>query len=287
MTHQYKIERNKKPYEGFRNNCNDCFGLCCVALYFTATDGFPNNKEAGTPCKNLKDDFRCNVHNQLREKGLKGCTAYDCLGAGQKVAQITFQGHDWRETNETSKAMFDVFLVMRQLQEMLWYLTDALMIQSNHELQVKINNMIQETESLTLQKADFLLSFPIEEHREKVNILLHETSELVRAKAKGIQKNNNKQKKDISSRKDLFGADLRKTPLVGADLRGAFLIAADLRGVDLSYANLIGADMRDTDIRGANLSDCIFLTQSQINTAKGDGSTRLPVMMERPLNWDH
>ncbi len=276
MIYQNKIERKKEKYEGFQSNCKDCYGLCCVALYFTASDGFPNNKEAGTPCKNLMEDYRCRVHNQLREKGLKGCTSYDCFGAGQKVSQITFQGHDWRESEETSKAMFDVFLVVRQLQEMLWYLTDALMIPSNHELQLNIKNMIQETETLTLQNAKFLLSFPIEEHREQVNILLHKASELV---------NNIKQKKDISSRKDLFGADLRKTPLVGADLRGAFLIAADLRGVDLSYANLIGADMRDTDIRSANLTDCIFLTQSQINTAKGDGSTRLPVTIERPLYW--
>ncbi|EDK34532.1 Hypothetical protein CKL_2520 [Clostridium kluyveri DSM 555] len=56
-------------------------------------------------------------------------------------------------------------------------------------------------------------------------------------------------------------------------MRGACLIAANIRGVDLSWADLIGADLRDTDLSGANLTNSIFLTQAQINTAKGDSHT--------------
>lgn len=73
-----------------------------------------------------------------------------------------------------------------------------------------------------------------------------------------------------------MGADLRKTDLRGANLRGAFLIAADLRESDLSGADLIGADLRDADLRGADLVKSVFLTQMQINTAKGDAHTKLP-----------
>ena len=68
-------------------------------------------------------------------------------------------------------------------------------------------------------------------------------------------------------------------------MRGACLIAANLRGVDLSGADLIGADLRDADIRGADLTHSIFLTQAQINTAKGDSSTKLPIQLSRPINW--
>lgn len=108
-----------------RGDCEKCFGLCCVALYFSASEGFPVDKNAGKPCPNLLKDFNCSVHKELREKGLKGCTAYYCFGAGQKVAQVTYGGHNWRQEAEVAKQMFEVFLVMRQLHEMLWPLTEA------------------------------------------------------------------------------------------------------------------------------------------------------------------
>jgi uncharacterized protein YjbI with pentapeptide repeats len=71
----------------------------------------------------------------------------------------------------------------------------------------------------------------------------------------------------------------------GANLRGAYLIAADLRGADLRSADLIGADFRDADIRGADLTESIFLTQSQLNAAKGDSNTKLPPSLSRPTHW--
>ncbi|WP_141539363.1 pentapeptide repeat-containing protein, partial [Bacillus sp. AFS075034] len=55
---------------------------------------------------------------------------------------------------------------------------------------------------------------------------------------------------------------------------------ADLRGVDF-----IGADLRDADLRGANLSTSMFLTQMQINSAKGDVKTILPSHIQRPSHW--
>ena len=100
-------------YCNLQADCEKCFGLCCVALYFSATEGFPVNKDAGKPCINLQDDFRCSVHKNLKKKGLKGCIAYDCIGAGQKVAQVTYGGHDWKQNPESAKQMFDVFIIMR------------------------------------------------------------------------------------------------------------------------------------------------------------------------------
>ncbi len=80
MIYKHEDKFNKE----LRVNCKKCFGLCCIALYFSASEGFPTNKDAGKPCINLKSDFTCSVHQNLRNKGLKGCTAYDCFGAGQK-----------------------------------------------------------------------------------------------------------------------------------------------------------------------------------------------------------
>lgn len=108
-----------------RADCGKCFGLCCVALPFSASADFAVNKDAGTPCANLRADFGCGIHARLREGGFSGCTVYDCFGAGQQVSQVTFGGTDWRQAPDTARQMFDVFPVVRQLHELLWYLTEA------------------------------------------------------------------------------------------------------------------------------------------------------------------
>ncbi|WP_431308918.1 hypothetical protein [Halalkalibacter flavus] len=35
----------------------------------------------------------------------------------------------------------------------------------------------------------------------------------------------------------------------------------------------------------ANLTGAIFLTQSQINSAKGNGHTKIPNFLEKPDHW--
>jgi uncharacterized protein YjbI with pentapeptide repeats len=86
MTYENRFKYDKELHENLKIDCQKCFGFCCVALYFSASEGFPTDKDAGKPCINLQSDFNCAVHKNLRQKGLKGCTAYDCFGAGQKVA---------------------------------------------------------------------------------------------------------------------------------------------------------------------------------------------------------
>lgn len=268
-----------------RADCEKCFGLCCVALYFSVSEGFPTDKDAGQPCSNLQPDFRCSIHQSLRERGLKGCMAFDCFGAGQKVCQGSFGGRDWQEAPESSEQMFRVFLLMRQLHELLWYLTEALTLQPARSIRGELATMLDETERLTQLSPDSLVKLDVAVHRAKVNTLLLKTSELVRAEVRQGQTTPLGHRKKLGRKLDLIGADLRNTDMRGANLRGACLIAADLRGVDLSGADLIGADLRDADLRGANLTNSIFVTQAQINTTKGDGGTGLPLALSRPAHW--
>jgi len=268
-------------------DCKNCFGFCCVALYFSSSEGFPIDKEAGNPCINLQSDFNCSIHKNLKELGLKGCTAYDCSGAGQKTAQVTYGGHDWRQNPETARQMFDVFLIMRQLHEMLWHLKEALNYNIEGNLEVKLKSVFNDTERLTFLRPEELLNLDLTEHGAEVNALILQFSEIVRSKV-SIEKSASsklKHKKTLGRGLDFIGADLRKYDLRGENLRGAYLIAADLREIDLSWADLMGADLRDTDIRGANLSSCIFLTQAQINTARGDSCTKISDLLTRPTHW--
>jgi hypothetical protein len=283
---EVKDNSKEKILNDLRADCTNCFGLCCVALHFSASEGFPNTKKAGKPCINLQRDFRCSVHESLHSKGLKGCIAYECFGAGQRVSQGTFEGKSWLEFSETKNQMFDAFLVMRQIHELLWYLEEALTLKSATSISSELEAALDETRELSLLDEDLIFKIDLGNLWSKVNNLLLKASEFVRAEViKGEELTQFVGKKILGSKLDLIGADLRGTNLANANLRGAYLIAADLRGCNLKGVDFIGADLRDTDIRGADLSESIFLTQAQINVAKGDSKTKLSTLLEKPTIW--
>ncbi|MFE9450907.1 pentapeptide repeat-containing protein [Streptomyces sp. NPDC006739] len=264
-----------------RGDCARCFGLCCVALPFAASADFALDKPAGKPCPNLGGDHRCGIHTDLRRRGFTGCTVYDCFGAGQKVSQLTFGGQDWRTgSGERARRMFDVFPVVRQLHELLWYLTEALELPAARPVHADLRAALDETERLTLGTPDELAALDVPAHRQRVNVLLLRTSELARA---GLGGTNGRRKDRRGA--DLAGARLKGADLRGASLRGACLIAADLTGADLRGADLIGADLRDTDLTDADLTGAFFLTQPQVDAARGSAGTRLPASLTRPVHW--
>src|SRR5829696_9664565 len=113
------------PRSRLRADCSRCAGLCCVAPAFARSADFAIDKPAGVACPNLQADFRCGIHAVLRDRGFPGCEVFDCFGAGQQLTQVTFAGRSWRETPEVAAAQFAVLPVMRQLHEILWYLTEA------------------------------------------------------------------------------------------------------------------------------------------------------------------
>lgn len=265
-------------------DCANCAGLCCVALAFTRSGGFGFDKGAGEPCRNLQDDNRCSIHPVLRERGFPGCTVFDCQGTGQKITQITFGGHGWREEPESRELIFVTFQVMRPLHELLWYLNDALARPEAGSLEPELAALYAETEALTLLSADEVLRVDVRAQRERVEVLLSQVSTAVRARARGDRAKSGAAAKARPGA-DLLGADFEGADLRGANLRGAHLIAANLRDTDLAGADLIGADMRDTDVRGADLSTALYLTQFQANAAVGDARTRLPSGVSRPSHW--
>ncbi|MCX4767008.1 pentapeptide repeat-containing protein [Streptomyces sp. NBC_01275] len=268
-----RVERGE-----LRGDCGNCFGLCCVALPFARSADFAIDKPAGTPCPNLGEDHRCGIHTRLRQRGFTGCTVYDCFGAGQKVSQVTFGGQDWRTVpREESRRMFDVFPVVRQLHELLWYLAEALALPAARPVHPDLRRALDRTEELTRGTPDELGALDVGAHRQEVNVLLLRTSELARAGVRG--------KKKQRRGADLMGARLKGADLSRADLRGAYLIAADLTGADLRGADLIGADLRDADLTDADLTGAFFLTQPQLDAARGSVGTRLPESVARPVHW--
>lgn len=257
-----------------RADCANCFGLCCVALPFTASTDFAFDKEAGAPCVNLLADHRCGIHGSLRARGFTGCTVFDCLGAGQKVSRVVFGGRGWRDEPAVAERMFRVFPVVRALHELLWYLADALGRPAARPVHAQLRAAAERIDRLTRSEAESFPEVDLAACREEVDVPLRRASGLVRGGGRPDRRGA-----------DLIGANLRRAGLSGADLRGACLIGADLSGADLRLADLIGADLRGANLAGADLRDCLYLTQFQVNAATGDRATRLPPVLSRPAHW--
>lgn len=260
-----------------RADCTRCFGLCCVVPGFVASADFAITKRPETPCRHLRSDSGCGIHDRLRTEGFPGCTVYDCFGAGQKIAQVTFGGTDWRSDRRVAAAMFASFPVMRHLHELLWYLTDAMALPGVDALQEELVNALDETERISQLAADDLVRLDLEDHSRHVNALLDHASRLARLGTRHP---------DLDHRgADLIGRSLRGVDLSGAALGGALLIGADLRSADLSRADVMGADLRGADLRGADLVDSIYLIQSQLDAANGDAATTIGDALRRPAHW--
>ncbi|HWS33499.1 MAG TPA: pentapeptide repeat-containing protein [Actinoplanes sp.] len=218
------------------------------------------NKPAGRACRNLGDDFRCTVHEKLIPLGFSGCVVFDCFGAGQRITQETFGGRDWRSAPELSGDMFAVLPVVRQLHELMWYLTEALKLDETRRLHPKLRAALDETDALAGGAPGELRRLDLDSYRMKVVPLLRRASEAARSRHRGP---------DHSGAR-LIGRRMRGADLRGASFRGALLIGADLRDADLRRADFTGADMRGCDLRGANLNGVLFLTASQLRAAVTD-----------------
>ena len=252
------------------SDCSRCFGLCCVLLPFAAESGFGIDKPSGTPCLNLLPDDGCGIHDTLRQDGWPGCTVFECFGAGQQVSQVTYAGVSWREHDNLGE-MAAVLSLMRQLHEMLVHLGEV----DRRSPDPATGPVRKEIELLTAAEPEPLLLVDVDDLHQRVGELLADASDRVRRRWPA---------RADRTRADLAGRRLTDD-LRGWTFRGAVLIAADLRGADLDDVDLLGADLRDADVRGCDLSSALFLTQPQVNAARGDARTTLPASLSRPGHW--
>lgn len=263
------------PSQALQNSlhidCQACRGLCCTALYFAKSEGFPADKAAGAPCRNLAADFRCAIHKDLAVRGLNGCLAYDCFGAGQKVVRELYRRADWRTSPALAEEMFSIFLVVFRLHQMLWYLAEAASLAPAVPCQAEIHALIEENQRLTRLPPKALLQFQLNPYHQKVSRLLKNLCARICTAGKQSQ--------------DAIGKRFRGKKTRQVDFSMCLLIAADLRESDLYGASFLGADLRDANLKDADLRESIFLTQGQINAAKGNAGTKLPVALHTPSHW--
>ena len=95
---------------------------------------------------------------------------------------------DWRDDEETANQMFEVFPIMQQLHEMLWYLTEALTLKVTLSIHSDLRYAFDKIERLTLLSPNSILELDLSAHNGLVNALLLHTSELVRSKHKSSKR---------------------------------------------------------------------------------------------------
>lgn len=269
-------DENTIILQTLKSDCSKCSGLCCTALFFSKTDGFPENKSEGKPCLNLQKDFRCKIHGELEKSKMKGCIGYDCFGAGQQVTQIIYSGQTWWDMPKKAKEIFDVFVVVFQLFQIRYFLLEAMTILPARTLNEEIKAQIEENERICNCEPQNILMFDRENYKNKVNVLLKQVCSL-------LQKSLCCENKKIPS--NFLGKDFKNKDMSGLDLSTKLLIAANFNHCVFDGTIFLGADTRDTDFSNADLREAVFLSQGQINSAKGNRNTKLPQYLDYPITW--
>ncbi len=163
-----------------RADCSRCAGLCCVALPFARSADFAIDKPAGMPCRHLRDDDRCGIHDRLGPEGFPGCEVFDCFGAGQQVVQVTFGGRSWRDGDDVAGPMFAAFAILRAVHEMRWLLADAATRELGDDLRRSVAAAAERLAAVSGESTERLAALDVDVLRREVGDLLGQVSAAVR-----------------------------------------------------------------------------------------------------------
>ncbi len=170
--------------------------------------------------------------------------------------------------------MFSVFPVVRRLHELLWYLDEAVTLVGSSRDAAPWLEAFEHVRQLSDRTAGELAGLDADAEYDAARDLLAEASEIARAaggRAKGRRGGRNP-----GPGSDLTGARLAGADFRGITIRGSTAIGADLSGALLRRCDVLGVDMRDADLSGADLDGAIYLTQVQVNSARGDALPSCP-----------
>ena len=133
-------------------------------------------------------DFGCGIHGRLREDGFKGCTVYDCFGAGQRVPSRRTTGGAGARRRRPPDRCSRCSASCVNLHELLWYLTLAQPMVPAGPLRGTLRSAVEETEALARRDAVGLAALlegtVVAAHRDRISALLSTVSDLARTDAR-------------------------------------------------------------------------------------------------------
>ena len=125
-------------------DCANCLGLCCIGYSFQVGENYAFDKPMFVHCSNLTEDYRCCIHEQLSAKGMHGCIAYNCFGAGQRSCQRVDADVDWHKRPDAAKILFQVFFKLKDLHQVMWLLSKLVILCPDPSLKAKIEERVAE-----------------------------------------------------------------------------------------------------------------------------------------------
>lgn len=268
------VEDRNESYK-LISDCSKCSGLCCIALYCIKSDGFPKDKPIGEPCINLMDDFKCRIHNDLERMGMRGCIGYDCFGAGQYLTEQIYGGVTWQTQPEKTKEICDMYVLVYRLFQLRFFLYESKKLASSESLLPEIAGVLRENEKICKSSIKEILQYPIDAYQNKVNHVLKESC-LALNKYLGIKKNMGN---------NFINRNFEGKDFSGVDFNMKILIESNFKNCIFKGATFIGTDTRNANFDGADLREAVFLSQGQVNAAKGSRRTKLPKHLRYPDTW--
>ena len=196
---------------------------------------------------------------------------YDCIGAGQRTVELCELQEGWIDHKKKQDFVIEVYHKVFELHQMLWYLLQAYDM-AEEELKEQIAKIVEKTDALADQSAEQLKEMELSVHRQKVNELLKAACHRTKASIH-------------SQPAYYFGHNFKKANLDGKDFSQSLMIGSNLEGCSLKHVNFLGADLRDVNVKNTDLSTCIYLTQMQVNSMRGNKNTKLPEHIEVPSVW--
>lgn len=128
--------------------------------------------------------------------------------------------------------------------------------------------MITKNEEICNEKPENILKIDIESYQNEVNHLLKQVC------------NDN-----LKHTSNFYGKNFSGKDMSGYDFNMRYLIASNFDGCCFSGATFLGTDTRDADFSNADLSEAVFLSQGQINAARGNRRTKIPKHLDYPVTW--
>jgi len=302
-------------------DCSRCVGLCCVAPAFAASADFAFTKPAGVACWHLAADASCTIHDRLIPSGFPGCVAYDCFGAGQRVVALYGGGPrsaPMLSAYETVRQLHELlWYVADALSRPPAESVHGALAEARRAIEAAIAGgpssieatdpaahratvapLLRRASALTRAAAPSAADRPGPDGRHPDRASQAHRRADRNATGRDLTEGDLAERdlsgpepagpelagRDLAGR-DLAGRDLAGRDLGRADLSTASLIGADLRGAGLQVADLLAADLRGAVLDGADLSGALYLTRTQVGSARGSATTRLPNGLPRPAHW--
>lgn len=188
------------------------------------------------------------------------------------IALYCFKSDGFPQNKPIGKPCINLIYRMFQLR---FFLYESKKLASSEILLPEIEQLLQENDAICKLSIEEMLHYPIDSYQDKVNYILKKSCVELK-KFLGVKK---------VTETNFLNRNFRGKNLSGFDFNMKPLIASDFHNCKLKGATFIRTDTRDANFDGADLREAVFLSQGQINAAKGSRRTKLPKHLKYPVTW--